>query len=636
MQVEESIKNRLPQQLAPIAIAVLITSIALLFLGFLGISSISEVSTRNQLMGPYVLVSICFVIGTITVVALLAKSIAISESEQMRRELVMTNHERSINQLQVAAEIARDAAAKENLQGLLDHAVRLICERFQFYHTGIFLIDETSRYAVLRAAYGVSASQEMLKRQHKLKVGEEGIVGYVTSTGQPRVVLDTEVDSYHYKNPVLSETRSELTLPFRVGTKIIGALDVQSRNRGAFDQDDVNILQTMADLLAVAIHKANLNEVVWEYADELETRVQERTLELELERAQLQVILDSMGDGLIYDEELEIVYTNEALTSLTGYDRTSWSKGLLEQIKPLDLSQDELNLIQNELYREVGHKGIWKKDMKLKRADGTEFDASIVCTAVQRDPDTNHAKGAVTIIRDVSQQKALDEQKSRFIANAAHELRTPLANIKTRLYLIRHQPQKFDEHYDVLKAVTGRMQRLIDDLLDMSRFERNKIRLMKERIDLQGLIKDVVDTQYPEAEAKKLKLETVLTRQPLYAELDKDRMVQVLTNLISNAINYTEAGKITVKLRSLPDAQFEICVEDTGIGIEPDMVDKIFQPFVRVNDVDTSGTGLGLNISREIIHMHGGKLTVESEYGKGSRFIITLQQADDNDLASVG
>jgi len=634
MQSKLTTIPKITKRLAIVGTGLLFANASLLAIGLFAISAIEDEVVRTQLSAPYLVIYVLFAIAQVTMIWILHQGLLASRTEEDQSQQAIQTQERAINQLQVAAQIARDATAQENLQGLLDHAVQLICERFDFYHAGIFLIDTETNYAVIRAAYGGAPTQQMLEQKHQLKVGEEGIVGFVTSTGQPRVVLDTDADSYHYKNPVLPETRSELTLPFRVGNQIIGALDVQSTKRGAFDQGDINILQTLADLLAVAINKANLNEMVWAYADELETRVKARTQELESERAQLQVILDSMGDGLMYDEELDIIYTNKALTDLTGFERADWKDGLLAQVKPLDMSDEELKEIQQELYRAVGHKGIWKKELKLTRLDGTSFDASIVCTAVQRDPETNHAKGAVTIIRDISQQKALDEQKSRFIANAAHELRTPLANVKTRLYLLRHQPQKFDEHYDILKSVTGRMQRLIDDLLDMSRFERNKIRLTKEPTQLQHLIHDVVKTQRPEAATKNLDLVTNLTSDVLYAEIDRDRMIQVLTNLISNAINYTESGTITVHLRKLPDHQIEICVEDTGVGIKPDMIEKIFQPFVRVNHDTTKGTGLGLNISREIVLLHGGDLRVESEFGNGSRFIITLEHVGDR-MASV-
>ena len=601
--------------------------------GLAAILSIESSGLQTRFLVIYVALTFILLLFHASIMHLLRKNTQVSLNQATSEQYAVAFRERSTNQLQVAAEIARDAAAQANLQGLLDRAVQLICERFDFYHAGIFLIEKETNYAVMRAAYSIAASHQMLARKHKLKVGEEGIVGFVTSSGQPLIVLDTDDDSHYYQNPFLPETRSELAVPFRVGDQIIGALDVQSLKRDAFDQDDVNILQTMADLLAVAIEKANLNEVIQAHAKDLEQRVQERTQELESERAQLQVILDSMGDGLIYDEEFHAIYTNKALTDLTGYSLNEWGR-MFETVLPADMSKEESRAMQKEIYDTVGQKGIWEKDLKLIRADGTEFDANIVCTAVQRDATTQHAKGAVTIIRDVSPQKALDEQKSRFIANAAHELRTPLANMKTRLYLIRHQPDKFNEHYEILRSVTGRMQRLIDDLLDKSRFEQGKINLSRATENLQNLIHHIVVTQRPEAEAKSIRLTENFSNTPLYADIDKDRMIQVLTNLISNAINYTDHGQITVHLRSADDQQIEICVEDTGMGIKFDMLEKIFQPFIRVNYEGTKGTGLGLNIAREIVTLHDGVITVESVYGEGSKFYVRLQQTD-NRLVSV-
>jgi GAF domain-containing protein/HAMP domain-containing protein len=165
--------------------------------------------------------------------------------------------ERRSNQVQVAAEVARDAATSQELDVLLNRAVNLVRDRFGFYHAGIFLLDEAREYAVLRAATG-EAGQTMLERGHKLKVGQEGIVGYVSGTREPRISLDVGVDAVHFKNPILPETRSEMGLPLRAGDTVIGVLDVQSTQAAAFDQDDITILQIMADQLAVAIQNARL------------------------------------------------------------------------------------------------------------------------------------------------------------------------------------------------------------------------------------------------------------------------------------------------------------------------------------------------------------------------------------------
>ena len=160
-------------------------------------------------------------------------------------------------QLQTAAEIARDATMIHDLDTLLNQVVQLITRRFGYYHAGIFLIDETRQFAVLRAASS-EGGRRMLQRGHRLPVGRMGIVGYVTDLGQSRVALDVGDDSVHFANPDLPDTRSEIALPLRVGERVTGALDAQSTEPNAFDEDDVLALQAMADQIAIAIENANL------------------------------------------------------------------------------------------------------------------------------------------------------------------------------------------------------------------------------------------------------------------------------------------------------------------------------------------------------------------------------------------
>ncbi len=190
--------------------------------------------------------------------------------------------ERRSMQLQVAVEIAREATATRDLVELLNKAVNLVNEYFGFYHAGIFLIDERGEYAVLRAATG-DVGQQMLRDGHKLEVNKsenkywqrtvehQGVVGYVTWSGVARIVSDVETDPIYFKNPLLPATRSEVALPLRVGNQIIGVLDSQSTDKGAFTEDNVHILQTMADLLAIAIDNARLFQDMNQTVRELET-----------------------------------------------------------------------------------------------------------------------------------------------------------------------------------------------------------------------------------------------------------------------------------------------------------------------------------------------------------------------------
>ena len=165
--------------------------------------------------------------------------------------------EKRAQQLQTISEVARYVSTEKDLQTLLPLITRVVSERFGFYHVGIFLLDETGRYAVLRAANS-SGGQEMLARQHRLEVGQTGIVGNVTSTGTPRVALDTGADAVYFNNPNLPDTRSEMALPLTARGVIIGALDVQSTAQNAFTEADVAILSLLADQVAIAIDNARL------------------------------------------------------------------------------------------------------------------------------------------------------------------------------------------------------------------------------------------------------------------------------------------------------------------------------------------------------------------------------------------
>jgi GAF domain-containing protein len=203
----------------------------------------------------------------------------LSELEISRTALVTRTRdlERRSVQLQTAAEIARDATTARDLGELLNRAASLIHSRFNYYYVGIFLIEEVGAgrartqdvYAVLRAATG-EAGEQLLEQGHRLQVGGISMVGIATATGQPRIAQDISSDAMRFENPLLPETRAEMALPLQVGGRVIGALDVQSREPAAFGSDEVTILQTMADQLAVAIQNTQLLNQMRQTVRELE------------------------------------------------------------------------------------------------------------------------------------------------------------------------------------------------------------------------------------------------------------------------------------------------------------------------------------------------------------------------------
>ena len=179
--------------------------------------------------------------------------------------------------LRVASEISRDSATATELKELLNRSAQLIRERFGFYHSGIFLLDDNREFALLSAASG-DAGLLMLETGHKLRVGD-GIVGHVAQTGEPRIALDTGSDAVYFKNPLLPATRSELSLPLKVYNRVIGVLDVQSDLHNAFSEEDIATLQIMADQLAVAIERTRVYQDSQESLRELKRGYQGYTQE---------------------------------------------------------------------------------------------------------------------------------------------------------------------------------------------------------------------------------------------------------------------------------------------------------------------------------------------------------------------
>lgn len=173
------------------------------------------------------------------------------QSEQQERI------EKQLTQLNLAAQVARQAASIHDLNQLLSETTRLISDQFGFYHVGIFLVSSDGQNAVLRSTNS-EGGQRMMERGHQLEVGKVGIVGYAVGSGEARIALDVGEDATYFNNPDLPETHSEMALPLKVRGRVIGALDVQSEQTNAFHDEDIRILQTLADQVALAIDNANL------------------------------------------------------------------------------------------------------------------------------------------------------------------------------------------------------------------------------------------------------------------------------------------------------------------------------------------------------------------------------------------
>lgn len=521
------------------------------------------------------------------------------------------------------AEALRDTAAMVNstldLETVLDRVLEMVSRVVPHDSANIMRLKENHAILVREKHHG-----EIRQYNQELDISNLPDLQHVVNTRTPFIIEDTRTYIHWSGLPEVDWIRSAIAAPLRVGGSVIGFLMVDSTRPYAFTERDAQHVLAFADQAAIAIHNADL------FA-ELESRVQQRTRELEDERARLRSILDALGEGVIFfDEDFKTHYTNGMLSRLTGYDEEDWRS--VPAFELLRASTDTPNDILNRLlqvYACYERDGIWHGDIKLMRKDQTSFDASLTSTRVL---NANRQQiGSVMIVRDVSREKELDKRKSHFVTRASHELRTPIANLKTRLYLIQRQPERRKEHLKVIDEVTNRMAALIEDLLDISRFENARVKFSPRAITLQSILMDVIKIQDLEAEERHITLNYTLPREPLQIYADAAQLQRAVSHLLTNALHYTPpGGTIEVTLRVQKDSQTGahtavLQVRDNGIGISPEFLPHIFDPFFRVDETNVKGSGLGLSITREIVQLHGGTISVESDYGKGTCFTITLQ-----------
>lgn len=374
-----------------------------------------------------------------------------------------------------------------------------------------------------------------------------------------------------------------------------------------------------------ALYRAQREAARWQaQLEAVNARVAPLQAQLEQSSAELKrltAILDGLSDGVLYaDDSTRIV--NRALTQITGYDRDQLARG------PQDGQPDDLTA----LYRSISDLATAKDRqgwLKIRRQDGSQLDARVISMPL------NGSDGLLTIIRDSTREARFETSKQRFVSNAAHQLRTPIANLKTRLYLLRKQPEKLEEHLGVLDRVVQRLNDLIEEMFDFSQFERGSVLLDRQDVILQNLVQEVVASYRPRAEHRSISLDCELPDAPLTVYADPRRLSQVLTNLISNALNHTrDGGQVQLRLRADPtpddpDAPryATLQVQDNGVGLAEDLLAQVFHPFAIPKHGDVGGTALGLTISKEIIELHGGEITAHSAVGKGTLFSIRLELA---------
>ncbi|HZZ73474.1 MAG TPA: PAS domain-containing sensor histidine kinase [Pirellulales bacterium] len=350
---------------------------------------------------------------------------------------------------------------------------------------------------------------------------------------------------------------------------------------------------------------------------------------------QMEAILAGLSEPvLVVDPYDSLLLANPSAERLLGLKEKD--KVEARVLSNIDHCEKLLDLLNDVRRRKSA--GVRTSEVEMTDAQGHTHCYSVSARAVSLHGDaTSDAGGkscAVAVLRDIGNLKAIQKRNAEFVSAVSHEMKTPLAGIKAYVELLADgdadDEATRDEFLEVINGQANRLQRLIDNLLNIARIEAGVTSVHKEPRSLNELLEEAFQIVLPSAEPKRISLTTELSNLYLSVRVDRDMLIQVAINLLSNAIKYTpDGGQVVLRSRMAGD-QIQFEVQDTGVGLSAEDCEKVFEKFYRVKkDREMApGTGLGLALAKHIVEdVHGGTLTVASQPGAGSTFTVTLTGA---------
>ena len=520
---------------------------------------------------------------------------------------------------EMAALLAISQTATQSLETekILNDTLDKSLEILDFDVGYIRTLDPEKKNLIVRVARGLS-SPEFLSTSFPLDSPDPIVGKIVFKTQKPYIGTDIRKDPMFQARTMEKEGVISLVMvPIVSKQRAMGFIAVGSKKLHKFTKREVRLLVAFSSQLGSALENAQLYD------------------EVNKEKAYIENLVDNAGDAIISTDVADRILTwNHGAEVIFGYSKEETVGQSLTILLPSHRA-GELEEIRDKV-RLTGV--IRNLEVRRIKKDGIIIEASLAVSPI-RDKDDN-VIGFLHLARDVTEKKRyeqrlkeLDKMKSAFVSNVSHELRTPLTAIKASAdnmldRLIGDLNGKQVGYLTRIKSNSDRLARLINDLLDLSTIEAGKIDLRPTYLPLVTLVKEAAESLKPVAAEKLINL-TVMSADPgVIAWADRDKVIQVLMNLIGNALKFTPTrGKVTIAVAKNSAAWMQISVTDTGPGIPAEEVNKVFGRFYQIGQAGTpktQGTGLGLAISKALVEMHGGKIWVESEAGKGSTFSFTL------------
>jgi PAS domain S-box-containing protein len=461
----------------------------------------------------------------------------------------------------------------------------------------------------------------------------EGLAGWIIKNRSAVVIDDTLNDKRWSARPDQPDLRSVMAIPLISSDEVIGVLTLFHQEPGAFSSEQLELVEAAANQVANAISNAQLYLLIRDQAERLGRMLREE----HIEAAKNQAILESIADGvLVADHVGRVILANLSASQILQVSRSELIGKSVNELLGLYSSSGQ-NWIDTILA--WAHSGEIQ-DQRPSLSELLSIDDRTVSIKLSPVFASGQFFGTVSIFRDVTREVEVDRMKSEFVSTVSHELRTPMTSIKGYAELMLmgaagHLSDPQTQYLRIIRNNANRMTDLVNDLLDISRMESGKTDLDLGPVDISQLIEQVVKvhlTSQMDHENKSLQVYQEIAPSLPLVWADRDRVTQILTNLLDNAFHYTPAnGRIQVSAFS-DDSFVFVSVEDTGIGISPENQEKIFERFFRAEDVEVQnvpGTGLGLAIVRNLLEMQGGTIEVTSYPTQGSKFVFSLPLASE-------
>jgi PAS domain S-box-containing protein len=408
-----------------------------------------------------------------------------------------------------------------------------------------------------------------------------------------------------------------VALPMIIGHELMGVVYIFRASEGSFGRNEIQLLQSFADQAAIAVQNARLYEQV------------------STEKRRLDAILRHSADGTIIlgaDQTVESI--NLAFARMSGWQEISAAG--MHHDKLIEWMRREPGMDLAEAI--AGGWPLDERSVLYVEGDLCHLDGSSISVGITYAPlfdDQGRLRNVIASVRDISKFRAAEEAKSTFISVISHELKTPVSLIKGYASTLRRDDAQWDQGtvrngLQVIEEEADRLAELIENLLDATRLQAGALKIHIAPVALDNLANRLAEKFRTQSTTHTI--EAVFPANFPTVSGDEQRLTQVLSNLVSNAIKYSpDGGKVTIAGRT-SGGQVEIAVSDEGIGFSPEVEEQLFDRFYRVDNAltrETQGAGLGLYIVRSIIDAHGGRIWARSQPGQGATFYFTLPISKD-------